>query len=137
MRAFSRSRALRLAPCVLLPVPLTGCVAVAVGAAAGYGAYKVATNDESRAYGRPLPEVWVAALDSLREAGHPVAPAAAPNPNQASVSIDDVTLTVTATSPDVTHVVVRIGTFDTAAHRARARRILDAISRRLGYEPPA
>lgn len=132
-----RLRSLRVVAVVLLAAGATGCVAVAVGAAAGYGAYKYATNDETRAFAKPLPEVWVAALDSLREQGHPVAPAAAPDPNRASVTIDDVTLTATASSPDVTHVTVRIGTFDTAAHRARARRILDAISRRLGYAPPS
>lgn len=106
----------------------TGCAA-AVAGAAGVGAVKWASNTSQRAYPADAETTWTAALASLRDAGYAVDPAT-PYSNGA-LAIGDVKLNVKTASDGVTHVLVRVGTFDNNRNREQARRILDGISAHL------
>lgn len=122
--------------CVALLAVGTGCVAVAVGAAAGYGAYKVTTNGDARDYAVTFDRAWVATGDALRENGY-AAPASAPaGPSEGSYVVGDVRASVFKMSETTSRVAVEVGTFDNADNRRRARLVLDSVSRRLGYAPP-
>ncbi len=121
----------RLLPvCALLALlPLaTGCAAVVAGAA-GYGAYKYAGNNSQRAYAADGETTWLAAVDAMREAGYPMDPEA-PYTNS-TVTVGDARVRVQTASDGVTHVLVRVGTFDNQSNRDKARRILDGIDARL------
>jgi hypothetical protein len=122
---------------VALLVVGTGCVAVAVGAAAaGYGAYKVTTNGDARDYAVSFDRAWVATGDALRENGY-AAPAATPaGPSEGTYVVGDVRASVFKMSETSSRVAVEVGTFDNADNRRRARLVLDSVSRRLGYTPP-
>lgn len=115
-----------------------GCVAAAVGAAAaaGYGAYKVDRNGDARTYEVPFARAWVAAGDAMREAGYPVPVADPQGPSEGQYAWGDVRAAVFQMSATQARVEVTVGTFDNADNRRRARLVLDAVSRRLGYAPP-
>jgi hypothetical protein len=125
---------MRCAPvlAVLLGLPLTGCVAVAAGAAAGYGAHKVVANESTRDYPADLTTTWNATLAAMREQGYPVAEGVPHGPGAGRVEINDAVVVVERTGDASSRVRVRLGTFDTAGHRRRAALLLDAVGRRLG-----
>lgn len=135
----SRSRLLRLVSAAALLATSTGCVVAAVGAAAaaGYGAYKVQRNGDVREYEVPFERAWVAAGDAMRESGYPVAAHAPQGPSEGAYEHQDVRAGVFKVTEGRTRVEVTVGTFDNADNRRRARLVLDAISRRLGYTPPS
>jgi hypothetical protein len=108
-----------------------GCIAVAAGAAAGYGASKVASNGDARDFAEPLTRVWHATLAALREHGYPIADSAPLGPAGGRVSVNDVTADVDVLAGATVRVTIRVGTFDTAGHRVRAAAILDSVARRL------
>lgn len=116
----------------------TGCVVAAVGAAAaGYGAYKVHQNGDAREYEVPFERAWVAAGDALRESGYAVGAVTPQGPSEGAYEIQDVRVGVFKMSETRSRVEVVVGTFDNADNRRRARLVLDAVSRRLGYAPPS
>lgn len=141
MRSHLKTRALATvaASLVCLPcLPLGGCVVAAVGAAAaGYGGYKIVTNLDAREYEVPFDRAWAAAGDATREAGYPVGAHAPQGPSEGVYEVGDVRVAVFKMSEVRSRVEVRVGTFDNADNRRRTRLILDAVSRRLGYEPPS
>ena len=135
----SRSRPLRLVLAAGLLATSTGCVVAAVGAAAaaGYGAYKVKRNGDAREYEVPFERAWVAAGDAMRESGYPVDARPPQGPSEGAYEFQDVRAGVFKVTEGRTRVEVTVGTFDNADNRRRARLVLDAISRRLGYTPPS
>jgi hypothetical protein len=123
----------RIAPFVLAAVslPLAGCVAVAAGAAAGYGAAQYVRNTDSRDYGASFDATWRAAVDAMRAQGYPVSAEAAAGTSGGRIVSNDADVAVGQWGSDRTRVTIRIGTFSTDAHRARANAIHDGISKRL------
>ncbi|MHC5012480.1 MAG: DUF3568 family protein [Planctomycetota bacterium] len=115
----------------VLALPLTGCLAVAAGAAAGYGTMQYVKNDDVREYAASFPVVWAAALDSMRDAGYPVAPDLTASGTKSEVEVNDATVTAWQVGENRTRVRVRIGTFTTAAHRRLAGQIHDGILARI------
>jgi len=112
----------------------TGCIAVAAGAAAGYGAYKMTSNGESRSFRAPLDRTWAAALATMREHGYPIGDVPL-SPGGGRVTMNGLTVDVTAETAELSRVTVKQGTFDTAGHRATESLVLDGIARRLGVAP--
>ncbi len=110
---------------------LCGCVAVAAGAAAGYGTAQYVRNADARDYAAPFPVVWSATVESMREAGFPVAPDATPAGNVGRLALNDTVVDVQQVSETTTRVRVRVGTFSTDAHRATAAAIHGGIARRM------
>jgi hypothetical protein len=135
----ARSRLLRLGLAASVLATSTGCVVAAVGAAAaaGYGAYKVQRNGDAREYEVPFERAWVAAGDAMRESGYPVDARAPQGPSEGAYEFQDVRTGVFKVAEGRTRVEVFVGTFDNADNRRRARLVLDAVSRRLGYTPPS
>lgn len=129
----SRSRPLRLVLAAGLLATSTGCVV----AAAGYGTYKVKRNGDAREYEVPFEPAWVAAGDAMRESGYPVDARPPQGPSEGAYEFQDVRAGVFKVTEGRTRVEVTVGTFDNADNRRRARLVLDAISRRLGYTPPS
>ena len=118
---------------VLLPArSLGGCVAVAAGAAAGYGTAQYVRNPEVRSYSASLTATWSATVASMRDAGYPVAPDARPAGNVGRLALNDAVVDVWQVSESETNVRVKIGTFTTDAHRAMSDRIHDGIAARVG-----
>jgi hypothetical protein len=113
-------------------LPLSGCIAVAAGAAAGYGAHKISSNTAQREYPADVSRTWHATLASMREAGYPVGEGVAHSPEGGYVAVNDATVRVEYAGPTSTRVRLRLGTFDTANHRRRSDAILDSIGARLG-----
>ncbi len=129
-----RTRLLATALCAAaLPLSLGGCLvaAVAVGAAAAYGAVKYTDNEAYRDFHAGLDATWTATLTSMRELGYPVQEGAAHGPTEGLVEINDAKVSVTREAGDYTRVKVRIGTFSTDDHRRRAALILDRISTKV------
>lgn len=136
-----RSILVRVALVGTLPLVLatsTGCVVAAVGAcaAAGYGAYKVHRNGDTREYEVPFERVWVATGDAMRESGYAVGAMPPQGPSEGAYEFQDVRAGVFKLSEGRTRVEVTVGTFDNADNRRRASLVLDAVSRRLGYATP-
>jgi|GEM_PF-3157571 len=133
------ARLVRLGSLSLVLATSTGCVVAAVGAAAaaGYGAYKVRANGDAREYEVPFERAWVAAGDAMREAGYPVGAVSPQGPSEGVYEFRDVRAGVFKVTETRCRVEVDVGTFDNADNRRRARLVLDAVSRRLGYAPPS
>jgi hypothetical protein len=112
-------------------LPLAACIAVAAGAAAGYGTHQYVTNEVTRDYPADLTRTWQATLAAMREQGYPVAEGVPHGPNEGRLEINDAKVVVERTGPTSSRVRARIGTFETDGHRQRATSILDAVSRRL------
>ena len=125
-------RTLRILLLVTSPLVLPGCLALAAGAAAGYGAVQYAENESSRTYPTTLATAWGACVDGLSDVG--VACGAAPQLGATAgrFKAGDYQVRVEKLSESTVRVRVRVGTFDTADHRRRASLYLDAVSRRLG-----
>jgi hypothetical protein len=122
---------LRSLSVVLLCLPLAGCLALAAGAAAGYGAVQVAENESSRTYACSMERAWNASLDALGDVGAPRMTVPPPTRTEGAFRAGDVWVRVEKVSETAVRVRVRIGTFDTADHRRRAALYLDAVSSRL------
>jgi hypothetical protein len=116
----------------LVALSLPGCIAVAAGAAAGYGTAQIVRNADVRDYAAPLPVVWAATLASVREAGYPVALDTPADPTAASIAVNDLTVSLWAIAEGQTRVRLRVGTFNTDAHRRVTAQIHDGISARVG-----
>jgi hypothetical protein len=127
----SMRRTIQVLAC-LAALPLTGCIAVAAGAAAGYGAVKYSKNEQGRDYAASLAATWNATIATLRGMGYPIADGTAPGPTEGRIAIEDVVVEVMKFSDSVTRVEVRFGTFDSGDHRRRADLLLDGIAKRLG-----
>ena len=121
----------RLALLLLLVAPLGGCVAVAVGAIAAYGALEYDGNEMSREYRANLNETWQATLAELGEMGYPVQQGTRPGPTEGKVEINDLVARVEKLDDARTQVRVRFGTFDTEDHRRKARLLLQGIANRV------
>ena len=94
-------------------------------------------NGDVRDYEVPFERAWVAAGDAMREAGYPVGSTPPQGPSEGVYEFQDVRTGVFKVSDTRCRVEVNVGTFDNADNRRRARLVLDAVSRRLGYAPPA
>ena len=116
---------------VLLLLSLTGCIAVAAGAAAGYGTAQYLKNSDTRNYSAGSAATWKATVDTLTCEGYCVSPCACITDQGGRIESGDATVVVEALTENATRVQVRIGTFSTAEHRQRAARILDGIAARL------
>jgi hypothetical protein len=132
--ALTMRRVLCLSLLLLAGAGTAGCVAVAAGAAAGYGVVQYGRNADVRDYAGDLATVWEATLLALGEQGYPVAPSSPPAGRTASVSVNDASVSATEVQPGRIRVVVRIGTFKTDAHRRIAAAIHAGIQGRV---PPA
>jgi uncharacterized protein YceK len=126
----------RIVPCALFAVLLTtsGCAAVVAGAA-GVSAVKYASNGSQRAYAADVETTWTATLDSMREAGYPVDANATYASMGGAISIGDAKVRVQSGRDGMSHVLVRVGTFDNQRNREAARRILDGVQARVAPEP--
>jgi hypothetical protein len=114
---------------LVLSLGVSGCVAVAAGAA-GVGTVKYLSNGAERTYPADTTSAWIATLESLRDLGYPVDPAS-PYPNHGTLALGDASGQVRPAGEGRSVVRVRFGTFDNASNRERARRFLDAVGSRL------
>ena len=115
----------------LLPL-LTGCVAIAVGAAAAYGIIQYEGNEARRDYEAGLSPTYNACLAELKEMGYPVSTDVKPGPTEGKVEINDVWLRAEKLAEDSTRVRVRFGTFETSDHKRKAELLLKGVATRLG-----
>ena len=114
---------------------LAGCVAAAVvGAAAvtAYGVVKYKENEAYRDYRKGLTPTWEAVLGELKEMGYPVTQDAEAARQAGGIDVDDADVKVESLNDDYTRVTVRIGTFETDAHKRKASRLLNGVAERLG-----
>jgi hypothetical protein len=116
------------AACLVLP----GCLAVAAGAAAGYGTHQYVTNEGAREFQAPLESAWGASIAALDEVGAPVASPPSLGATEGRLAARDYQVRVEKLSETSSRVRVRVGTFSTEDHRRRAGLFLDAVARRLG-----
>jgi len=123
-----RRTVLLLLAVALLALP--GCVAVAAGAAAGYGTSRYVRNDDVRDYAAGFSAVWTATLASMKDAGYPVATDATATATQGALAVNDATVNVWQVAENLTRVRIRIGTFSTDAHRRVSAQIHDGIAQR-------
>ncbi len=114
---------------LLLAAP--GCVAVAVGAAAVYGAIKYSNNEATQDYQVDLDTVWQATIESMSDLGYDVSKDAQHGPTEGVIERDDAWVKVEQHAGGMTRVRVRVGTFETDDHKRRARLILEGIAKRL------
>ena len=120
----------------LLRVSLLCCVAVAAGAAAGYGLAYDAPAADSRTYAAPCDAVWAAAADSLREAGHTVPLDAPPSGPVGRIDAGDVSVVVRARPDGTAEARVRTGPLATRASRCAAAAIHAGIANRVAPPRP-
>ena len=121
-----------LLACLLVCLLLApGCVAVVAGAAAA-GTIQYVRNEAVRTYDAPQGATWAATLKSLRDQGYPVDPSLAEGKKGCALEVNDVKVWLVKVTPKTTQVRIRVGTFDTNAHREKARRILDGVAGHLG-----
>jgi len=125
----------RFAPLFLVGAAFAsgGCVvaAVAVGAAAAFGAVKYTENEAYRDFHASLDVTWNATLAALRDEGYPVSETAPHGPSEGRIEISDAKVSVVREPGDATRVLVRIGAFSTDEHRRRAALILDGVAKRV------
>lgn len=124
------SRLVPVSALVLFLALGTGCAAVVAGAA-GYGVSKYAGNGSQRSFAADGETTWLATLEAMREAGYPVASDATFASSNGRLSVSNAKVRVQTARTGVTHVLVRIGTFDNTGNRQKSRQILDAIEARL------
>ncbi len=109
-----------------------GCAAVVAGAAAA-GTMSYVSNESARTYPATVEATWMATLEALREVGYPVDPSVPFGRDGSDFEVEDAKVQVRGgEQAGTTRVWVRVGTFDSAEHRQKAARILDAIGRRIG-----
>lgn len=116
-----------------------GCAAVAVGLVAGggtYGAVKYDQNEVSRDYQAPVEDVWGATVAELKASGHVIETTIEVGSQGAEIDVDEVWAKVERADAR-TRVRVRVGTFETMAHKRKALELLDGIGQRLGQPPAA
>ena len=115
--------------------PLAGCAAaagLAAGAAIAFGAIKYRDNRAEMHFEQPIQQVYPAVVDGLVAAGYrDAADHARMDGNEAEVDVGNVEVDVSARSPEVTRVRVRVGTFETDESKAVAERILTEIRSRV------
>ena len=127
-------RAALIALLLAAAVSAPGCVAavVAAGAAATYGTVRYYENEAYTDFGAPMDVVWDATVASMKENGYPFGYQLRPNAKEGHLEVDNVKITVERREDEGrTRVRVRVGTFDTQAHRERAESILQGVARRL------
>ncbi len=110
----------------------TGCIAVAAGAATGYGTAQYLRNEVTRDFGASYSTTFAAAVSTMRASGYGIAAEATAEASGGRLESGDTAVRVEALSECSTRVHVRIGTFSTEDHRCRAGAILDGIGTRLG-----
>jgi hypothetical protein len=125
------TRPILLLSLIALVLPATGCAAVVAGAAAT-GTIQYLRNEASRDYAATPEATWTATLQALRDHGYPVDPSAAYAQRGGRLEVNDVKVWVRPYGAGRTRVRLRVGTFDTDAHRERARLVLDAVGAHLG-----
>lgn len=131
MRKLPRSFAvLALSAAALAP---GGCVvgALAVGAAATYGAIKYTENEATREFDVPMDRVWKATLAAMRDNGYAVADGAPQGVTEGRIESGDAKVVVQRLPREASLVKVRIGTFETDDNRRRATLILESITKHL------
>jgi hypothetical protein len=130
-----REAARRIASLCLAAAALSagGCIvaAVAVGAAATYGAVKYTDNEAYRDFHASLDATWNATLASLRDEGYAVSDSMPHGASEGHVEIGEAKVWVERQPGDFTRVRVRVGTFTTDDHRRQAALILNGIAKRV------
>jgi hypothetical protein len=131
MNSHARAVALLAAGSAALALP--GCVvaAVAVGAAAAYGAVQYGENEAYRDFRTSLDVTWDATLDSMRTLGYPVGTSVPRGTAEGTIQAGDAKVVVERHPGDFTRVRVRIGTFSTDDNRRRAGLVLEEVARRV------
>lgn len=126
-------RVILLVTCVAV---LGGCFAgaVAVGAAGGYAATKVARNKAICEYRTTVRGAYDATLAILPALGYPMPSAATLGPTEAQIEAGDATVKIAEFPGGGVRVAVSVGTFETSDHRRRAALIHERLAARLG--PP-
>jgi hypothetical protein len=124
-------RLVSLSLLVVAAAPLSGCIAIAAGAAGGYAAAQYARNDDVRDYAAGFARTWPAVLASMRDAGYPVALDAPGTPPSGRIAITDAVVDVLEVAVGTTRVRVRVGTFTSDAHRRMAGQIHAGIATRV------
>ena len=125
-------RLVQIVVAVLLPVVLSGCLALAVGAAGGVGYYKYRENEVHRDFKASPQETWKVTLRSLERVGYP-----APRikwhqaADGGEIEDDDLWVKVEARANDYTRVRIRVGTFETEENQRKAALLLERIDEAL------
>jgi hypothetical protein len=117
---------------ILLPLPLSGCIAVAAGAAAGYGAYTYQEGRVSGTTGASLDRTYAAALAALQDSGLSIDEKLRTS-HSASITAHtadrtEVTLDLAKRASSMTRVDIRWGLM---GDEKRSRQLLSAIKGRL------
>lgn len=115
---------------------LPGC-AVAAGAAAGVGTYKLVQNKSTKDYNASLRATYEATLAILPELGYPACKTAKLGPTEADIQAGQARVTMASFPNNVTRVAVSVGTFDSADKRRRGALIHERLGQRLGIGPCA
>ena len=118
-------------------LPLTGCVAVAVAAAAGTVGYiQYEKNETYTDFKQDINVAWTASVDALEALGYEITYSVArtlSEPiNESEIEGKGYKLRLERYPGDMTRARVRVGTFDTEDNRRKADLILEEISRQLG-----
>lgn len=126
-------------PLFLLPLllaPTTGCIAVAVAAAAGaVGLVQYDRNKAHRDFEVDFQSAWQAALASAPELGYPPIVVNEHTPTEGEFEGgEDLWVRVEEHPEGFICVAVRVGTFETEDHRRKAGLFLNEVARRLGEE---
>lgn len=110
-----------------------GCVvgALAVGAAAGYGAIKYDENEASREFDVPLARAWAATVAAMEDNGFAVGDPSPQGVTEGRIESGDAKVVVEAITGGRSRVRVRIGTFDNEDNRRRAALVLERVAKRL------
>lgn len=132
----STMRSMRSSALLLfLLLPLSGCIvaAAAVAGAAVYGVMKYENNEAVRYYEADYAKTHHATLKVMRTEGYPVQEGVAPDAaGTTDIELNDVHVAVVRHGEKSTAVRVRIGTFESEDHKAKAERLLAKVARELG-----
>lgn len=129
-------RAARFIPTIALGAALLasgGCVvaAVAVGAAAAYGAVKYTDNEAYRDFKASLEDTWEATLPAMRENGWTVGDPTLTSATEGHIDFPEIKVNVEKQPGDFTRVRVRVGSFSNEENRRRSGLVLESIAKRL------
>lgn len=112
---------------VLSLMPLSGCLAVAAGAAGiGYVRYK--RNEETRDFRAELEEVWAAAEEAMGRLGHADPEQVSRNATAWVMEGEAYRVRVERHVEGTTRLRVRVGTFESAEHRREALLIVEEVA---------
>ncbi|MBI5849880.1 MAG: DUF3568 family protein [Planctomycetes bacterium] len=130
---------------LLASVPLSSCLvaAAAVAAAAVFGTVKYTENGVERDFKQDLTTCFDAAKKAMKENGYAVPDESKPGPTEGKLTVGDAVIEVSrrpgetaSADDDFTHVLAKVGTFDSDETRRKAKLLMDAVARSLGETTP-